>query len=115
MAKKAPDIYCRKGNPLGELQVNCLVAFGTASDESKKVHGLRGERVHAAADHIIRGLDHLTGKHGIDLSQAYKAVAKEVSQRQGLSAPALQEAMKVVQSHYVHGEKLKEVLLGRSV
>ena len=114
-APKIPDIYCRRGNPLGDFVVKCNDAFAAAAQLSIEHHKLSGERIHTAAEHITRGLHHLTEVHGIALDAAYKAVAAEVKNRHGLNAAAFQEAVKVVQAHWQHGQKLSEMLLGRSI
>lgn len=113
-ANKTPDIYCRKGKPLGELSVTCNDAFQAEGEKREAQHGMSGLRVYEAADHLIRGLQHLTVSHNLDLAAAHKVATGAVRERHGLSAPAVQEAIKVVVAHWPRGTELQNVLLGRT-
>ncbi len=110
---KTPDIYCRKGRPLGSLSVNCETAFRAAADHAVQTYGAKGQRVHEAAEHLICGLELLTGQHGLDLAAAHKAAAQGVKDKHGLNAVALNEVVKLACAHWTRGSELRDLVLGR--
>lgn len=111
---KAPDIYCKKGKPLGALRLTCEVSFNEAADKSVATHGAKAERIYEAAKHLIQGLEHLLETQGHDLSDAYKVAIKAVQSRHGLNTAALQEVIHVATQHWPRGSELSDLRLGRA-